>query len=37
MKKAGASGRETDNYLKAAISAGLISNRDATELRNKRY
>jgi len=37
MKKAGAKSTETDQYLKAAISAGLISQRDATELRNTRY
>lgn len=37
MKKAGAKGSETDKYLKAAISAGLISQWDATELRNTRY
>lgn len=37
MKKNGASTRDTDSYLKAAISAGLISQRDATELRDTRY
>ena len=37
MKQNGASSRDTDSYLKAAISAGLISQKDATELREKRY
>lgn len=37
MKKAGASTRETDSYLRAAISSGLISSNEASELRNKRY
>ena len=37
MKKAGAKTTETDSFLKAAISEGLISQRDATELRNTRY
>ena len=37
MKKNGASTRDSDAYLKAAISAGLIDRDAATELRDKRY
>lgn len=37
MKQNGASSRDTDSYLKAAISAGLISQKEATDLREKRY
>lgn len=37
MKKAGASTADSDSYLRAAIAAGLISSRDATELRDSRY
>lgn len=37
MKQAGASTRDTDSYLKAAISAGLITQDAATDLREKRY
>lgn len=36
-KKAGASASELNAYLKASISEGRISQKDATELRNKRY
>ena len=32
----GASTRESDSYLREAISAGLISEREATELRDSR-
>lgn len=37
MKQKGASSRDTDSYLKAAVSAGLISQKEATDLREKRY
>lgn len=37
MKQAGFSTRETDSYLKSAVAAGLISQREATDLREKRY
>ncbi len=37
MKKNGASQSDADKYLRAAISAGLIDNRAATEIRDKRY
>jgi len=37
MKKSGANARDTDGFLRAAISAGLISQKAATELRQKRY
>ena len=37
LRKSGASTQDSDAYLKAAIAAGLISERDATELRNSRY
>ena len=37
MKQNGASSRDTDSYLKAAISEGLITQAEATELREKRY
>ena len=37
MKKNGASARDSDAYLKAAINAGLISERAATDLRDRRY
>lgn len=37
MKKNGASTRDSDAYLKAAISAGLIDQRAATDLRDRRY
>lgn len=37
LRQSGASTRDSDSYLKAAISAGLISEREATELRNSRY
>ena len=36
-KKAGASASELNAYLKASISEGRISQKDASELRNKRY
>jgi hypothetical protein len=36
-KKGGATARELDNYLKAAVSDGSISLKDATELREKRW
>lgn len=37
MKKNGATSRDSDTYLKAAVNAGLISMREATDLRDKRY
>lgn len=37
MKKNGASTKDSDAYLKAAINAGLISSGAANDLRNKRY
>lgn len=36
LRANGASGIESDRYLKAAIAAGLISERDATTLRDSR-
>lgn len=36
LKQAGASQREKDQFLKEAIASGAISNRDATELRDRR-
>lgn len=37
LKKAGATGRETDPLLKAAIDDGIITLDQATEIRNTRY
>ena len=37
MKKNGASTKDSDAYLKAAINSGLISSGAANDLRNKRY
>lgn len=37
MKKNGASTSDSDAYLRAAINAGLITQRAATDLRDKRY
>ena len=37
QRKNGASTRDSDAYLKAAIKAGLISERAATDLRDRRY
>lgn len=37
IRSNGATTRESDSYLKAAIAAGLISEREATALRDSRY
>lgn len=37
LKKSGSKTAETDKLLKAAVSEGRISQKDATELRNTRY
>lgn len=37
LKKNGASQIDLDKYLRGAISAGLIDNRAATDIRDKRY
>lgn len=37
LKKAGATSRETDPLLRAAIAGGVITQEQATEIRNTRY